>query len=313
MFRRHGHGRDIAHRWEGNPLIRIEDMDFMCADVRCAGVALYNEETILLVTIEHLSGQQSIHLARTDGRQTFHLDKNPFLAPIAEGPDAQHEVWGVMDARVTVMDGIYYIMYLAYGKHGYRIGLATTKDFQSVERVGLISEPDTKGGTLFPVKFNGRYARLERPQQGHAVWLSYSDDLRHWGDSKRVMAPRFGYWDNTRIGAGAPPMLIDEGWLVIYYGVKDTSSGPLFRLGSVILDRNDPSKVVGRSNIPILAPREKYERIGDIPNLVYSTGAFIDSDGKIHIFYGAADSCVCMATTGIDEICTECRASTSAF
>lgn len=313
MFRRRGIGRDIVHRWEGNPLIRLEDLDFTCADIWSAGVASFQDEIILLVTIEHLAGYQSIHLARSDEKGTFHVEEEPFIGvsrdPLSHGP---HESHGVMDARVTFLDGVYYIVYLANGDHGFRLGLATTSDFVSVERRGFISEPDTKAGALFPEKINGRYARLSRPREGSSIWISYSDDLMHWGGSELVLTPRAGFWDPSRIGAGPPPMRIPQGWLVIYYGVKETNSGPMFRLGAAILDGENPTKLIDRSNIPILSPREDYERIGDLRNIVFSTGTFIKNN-DLQIIYSGADSCVCLGSTTIDEIVDTCSKSKEEF
>jgi predicted GH43/DUF377 family glycosyl hydrolase len=301
-------GPDIVHRWEGNPLIDITDLDFKCSDVHNAGVIFFEGEILLLVTIEQLAGKRRIHLARPqDGY--FSVDKTPFLESSEDPKYKQHEFNGVLDARVTFLEGVYYIMYIALGDHGYRLGLAKTEDFVNVERIGLISEPDTKTGVLFPQRINGRYARLERPRHGHSVWVTYSDDLIHWGGSELVISPRDGFWDTSRIGVGSVPIEIKEGWLVLYYGAKDTSAGSIYRIGAIILDKDQPEKVIGRAGIPILSPRENYERIGDVPNIVFSTGAILTANGEITIFYGAANSCICIATTTVKEIVATCMES----
>ena len=299
-------GQDIVHRWEGNPLIDISDLSFKCSDIHNAGVVSFQGQVFLLVTIEYLSGRRSIHLARPTGDGHYDVEREPFLSPSRERKYKRHESRGVQDARVTFLEGVYYILYNALGDYGFRLGLARTEDFQSVERIGLISEPDTKAGTLFPAKIKGRYARLERPRDGSSIWITYSNDLVHWGGSQLVISPREGFWDANRIGTGPPPMEIEQGWLVLYYGAKDTSAGPIYRIGTVILDKQEPTQVVGRADIPILSPREKYERIGDVPNLVFSSGAVLDADGQLKLYYGAADSCICVGTTTIDEIVTNC-------
>ena len=312
-FRRTGKSRDVIHRWDGNPLVHLEDLDFPCSDLRSAGVVFHNGEIILLVTIEHLEGHQSIHLARQDAKGAFQIEKAPFLqACRTDSGCSIHESHGVMDARVSLLNGTFYIMYVASGAYGVRLGLASTEDFKQVKSHGLISEPDTKAGALFCEQIDGRYARLERPAQGESIWISYSDDLIHWGGSEVLISPRGGFWDCNRVGAGAPPMRIKEGWLLIYYGVKKTSAGPLFRLGAAILDGDDPSIVLHRSNIPILSPREDYERIGDLGNIVFTTGAFIDGD-TVSIFYSGADSCVCMGRTTVSEIVETCFNSARDF
>lgn len=311
-FRHQRMSRDVIHRWEGNPLLRLENIGFMCADVHSAGVTLFENDALLLVTIEHQKGHQEIHLARCDKSGRFHVDREPFMVPRKEPAFAEYEERGVMDARVTFMEGAYYITYLANGRHGYRVGLARTRDFKAVEYLGLITEPDTKAGALFPEKIGGRYAMLSRPREGGSLWVSYSDDLLHWGGYEGVFRPRPGFWDSARVGTGAPPIKTEHGWLLIYYGVKQTSAGPLFRLGASFLDMEDPTKVICRCNVPILSPRERYERIGDIPNIVYCTGALIDGD-DIHIFYGASDSCLCTGQTTLAEICETCMKSKEAY
>jgi predicted GH43/DUF377 family glycosyl hydrolase len=178
--------------------------------------------------------------------------------------------------------------------------------------MALISEPDTKNGVLFPRKIEGRYVRLERPRAGGNIWISYSEDLIHWGQWKVVMTPRHGYWDYDRIGASAPPIETDCGWLVVYYGVRELPGGPLFRLGIAFLDIDDPARVVGRSNVPILAPRERYERIGDVGNLVFCCGALLAEDrSELLVYYGAADSCICLASLPREEIELVCRPAKS--
>jgi predicted GH43/DUF377 family glycosyl hydrolase len=126
------------------------------------------------------------------------------------------------------------------------------------------------------------------------------------------MTPRGGFWDSTRIGPSAPPIEIDEGWLLIYYGEKGTSAGPLVRLGAAVLDRDDPSRVLARSNVPILVPREKYERIGNVPNVVFSTGVLLE-DGVLSVYYGASDSCICLGKAPLDVVVRACFDSEREF
>lgn len=306
-------GLDIVHRWEGNPFLTPQDMDFKCSDIHNAGAACYQGKTLLLVTIEGLVGNFAIHLATEEKFGRFKIETSPFIPPPTDARTLEHESRGVNDARITFLEGAYYIMYVANGNHGYRLGLARTKDFVEVERLGLVSEPDTKGGAMFPARLGGCYARLERPGEGRSLWISYSEDLVHWGRSELVLSPRGGYWDANWVGVGCPPIEIERGWLIIYYGAKDTSAGPIYRLGAAILDRENPTEIVGRSNIPILAPRERYERIGDQPNIVFTTGALLQEKGELKIFYGAARSGVCFGTTSVQQIVDNCLESEERF
>jgi predicted GH43/DUF377 family glycosyl hydrolase len=297
---------DIIHRWEGNPSIMLEDLSFQCADISNAGAIKIDGQYILLVTIQNLKGHYSIYAARSDDGYYFNVSDKPLIAPLDNDEYSVYEEDGVLDPRVVTLEDTNYICYHALSRHGFRVGLAKTTNFETVQRLGLMSEPDTKAAALFPVKIKGKYARLERPGEGSSIWVSYSDDLEYWGWNEVVMTPRGGYWDCNRIGTATPPMKIYQGWLIIYYGVKETSAGPLFRLGAAILDADNPARVVGRTNVPILSPREDYERIGDVQNLVYSCGAIIEADNQLKLYYGAANSCICLGTTALTKLVEEC-------
>ena len=306
-------GRDIVHRWEGNPFIAPEDLSFRCSNILSAGVTRLDGRIVLLITIESLEGTYFIYPAWSKDGYRFDVDDKPLIAPSADERFAAYEEQGVLDPRVTCLEGTYYVCYDADSVYGYRIALARTTDFKTIERIGLVSEPDTKGGALFPRKIKGKYARLERPWETRSIWVSFSEDLEFWGESEIVMAPRGGFWDSSRLGAATPPVEIDEGWLIIYYGVKDTSAGPLFRLGAAILDRENPADVVGRTNVPILAPRENYERVGYINNLVFSCGAIFEETGDVRIYYGAAKSGLCIGTTRVETIVKTCLESAEEY
>ena len=305
--------QDIAERWRDNPIITLKHLSFPCGDICNAAAVKMDGEYVLLVTIEGLEGRYSIYPARSADGYKFEVGDQPLLAPSSDVRFALYEEMGVKDARISELEGTYYISYDAFGPPGYVLGLARTDDFRTAQRLGLISEPDTKGGVLFPRKINGKYARLERPWSGRSIWVTYSDDLEYWGGSEVVISPRGGFWDNDHVGVATPPLEISEGWLFIYYGVKHTAAGPLFRLGAAILDGEDLTGVVGRTNVPILSPREEYERIGDVPNLVFSCGAILEPDGVMKLYYGASNSCICVATTGIQEIVDTCMQSYKEF
>lgn len=300
--------KNVVERYAGNPIIGLREVPFQAGDVHNAGAVKHNGEYILLITVESLQGYCSIYRARSEDGRHFQMEDEPILSPAREGRFSTYENEGVRDARITPCDGSYYITYLAHSKFGFRLALARTEDFETIERVALISEPDTKNGVLFPRKIDGRFARLERPREGGNIWISYSDDMLHWGGWRVVMTPRHGYWDCHRIGASVPPVETPCGWMVFYYGVKNTPSGPLFRLGVAFLDHEDPTRVVGRSNIPLLAPQERYERIGDVGNLVFSCGAVVNrEEDQVEVYYGASNSCICLGTVGFDDLQKICN------
>jgi len=302
-------GRDIIHRWEGNPAITVDDIPFRCNSVFNAGAVKIDGETILLLRVEDLKGRSVFALARSSDGFHFTVDPKPALEPSMDEPFRTYERRGIEDPRITELDGKYYIVYTAYSKYGACLAIARTEDFKTFDRIGVVSEPENKDGALFPRKIGGRYVRLDRPLAGSIgnIWVSYSEDLKMWGDAKVVMTPRPGYWDSDRIGASCPPIETPQGWLEIYHGVKNTAGGPVYRLGVAMLDLEDPSKVIGRSAVPVLSPREYYERIGDVGNVVFSCGAVVNGfNNSVKVYYGAGDTCICVGTTTLEELICSC-------
>lgn len=239
--------QDIVSRFEGNPIITKADIPLPCNTVFNAGATKFKGEYVLLLRVEGLDGKSFFCLAKSGDGFKFEVREKPVMTPSNEEPFKTYEESEIKDPRITKIGDIYYIVYTAASRHQGRLAIAATTDFESFERVALISEPANKDGALFPKKFNGRFARLDRPSciGGGDIWISYSDDLVHWGDSQVVMERRPGFWDSVRIGAGAQPIETDKGWLEIYHGVKSTPAGDLYRLGCALFDLNDPSHLIG--------------------------------------------------------------------
>ncbi|MFC1543453.1 glycoside hydrolase family 130 protein [Candidatus Neomarinimicrobiota bacterium] len=297
-------GRDLLHRWEGNPILTLDDMPFPCNSVFNGTPVKLNGEYILLLRVEGQRGYSFFARARSEDGFHFEVEKKPVLFPAKKGIFGIYESRGIEDPRATLLDGVHYVLYTAVSELSYRIAIARTEDFRSFERIALISEPGNKDGVLFPEKINGQYVRLDRPigLGVGSMWISYSNDLKSWGNTRVLMSPRWGYWDSFRIGASVPPIRTDQGWLEIYHGTKMTSAGPIYRAGAALLDLNDPSIVVKRCDIPLLSPREEYERVGDVGNVVFPCGAIVEPDGEIKVYYGGADTCIGVATAKITDI-----------
>jgi predicted GH43/DUF377 family glycosyl hydrolase len=303
--------KNVVRRCRDNPLFGLRDVPFAASDVYNAACIRQDDEYHLLVTIEHLEGDCGIYRARSEDGRSFTMDEEPLLSGRDEDAHPVYESHGVRDARVTRLEDECYICYLAQSQHGVRLAMARTNGTEKPERLGLVSQPDTKGGSLFPRKIKGKYARLERPREGGNIWISYSEDLLHWGGWECVMTPRHGYWDYHRIGTGCPPIYTPDGWLIIYYGVRQKPNSDLFRLGAAFLDLDEPTHVLGRSNVPILAPSESYERLGDVQNIVFTCGAMINEEKNdlLEIYYGAADSCICLGTVPLHVLNRVCFGS----
>ncbi|MBW2645406.1 MAG: glycoside hydrolase family 130 protein [Deltaproteobacteria bacterium] len=298
--------QELVKRYEKNPIITHEDIPIPCNTVFNAATARYKDEYILLLRVEALEGNSFFALARSEDGFNFNIEQAPVMKPAQDSPFSIYEKRGVEDPRITKIDDTYYILYTAYSRHGPRLGLAKTVDFKTFERIALISQPENKDGVLFPRKIKDRFVRFDRPAtfSGTAdMWISYSEDLIHWGDSRVIMETRPGFWDANKIGAGAPPIETDKGWLEIYHGVKRTSGGNIYRLGCAIFDLDDPSRLIGRSRIPVLTPKEYYERTGDVPNVIFTCGVIPEPEtGEVKIYYGAGDTCICVATARLDDL-----------
>lgn len=213
------------------------------------------------------------------------------------------ENFGVEDCRVATMDdGEFLLTYTAASASGYGVGLKRTRDWQQFEHVGLILPPANKDCAIFEEKVNGQYVCLNRPSGiivgGHYIWLSFSNDLEFWGRHTCLAKTRKGMWDSSRVGAGAAPIKTDRGWLVIYHGANETSR---YCLGALLLDLDDPTKVLARSEEPLMEPLEDYEKNGFFGEVVFTNGHVVDGD-VVTIYYGASDSVICSATLSIREI-----------
>jgi len=212
------------------------------------------------------------------------------------------ETYGIEDCRVTQIDDTYYLTYSAVSENGVGVALQTTKDWKEFKRYELILPPHNKDCTFFCEKIDGKFAVLHRPVGadigGPFIWYSTSPDLIHWGNHKCIARTRVGEWDCQRIGAGAAPIRTDKGWLEIYHGCNDESR---YCLGALLLDFDDPTKVIARSKEPIMEPIAEYEQKGFFGNVVFTNGHIIDGD-TVNIYYGASDTVICLATISINEI-----------
>lgn len=212
------------------------------------------------------------------------------------------------DPRVTFIEDRYWITW-CNGYHGPTIGIGYTFDFKEFFQCENAFLPFNRNGVLLPEKINGKYAMLSRPSDnGHTpfgdIWISYSPDMIYWGEHRHVMSPtpfELSAWQCTKVGAGSVPIATDEGWLMFYHGVITTCNGFRYSMGAAILDREDPSKVLYRTQPYLLAPAAPYETAGDVPNVVFPCAALTEGD-KVTVYYGAADTCVCLAFGRISEI-----------
>ncbi len=211
------------------------------------------------------------------------------------------------DPRVCEIDGLYCLSWVAPTPTGTTIGIAVSEDFEHWERKEDAVLPVSRNGVLFPRKVGGEYCLFTRPcDKGHTpygeVYLSRSPDLTYWGKHRFVIKPQ-QIWESTKVGAGPTPIEIDEGWLCFYHGVLTSCNGFTYSIGAMITDRDEPWKVLHRADRYLLAPRELYETVGDVPNVAFPCAALADADtGRIALYYGGADTVVALAFTTVDEV-----------
>jgi len=302
------HFRDLFVRHPDNPILSSRDLPYAANTVFNPGATSIDGDTLLLLRVEDRRGLSHLTAARSaDGRSNWRIDAGPTF--VADPDRYPEEIWGIEDPRITYMEDEkqWVIAYTAYSHGGPLVSLATTTDFKTFERLGPVMPPDDKDAALFPVRFGGRWAMIHRPvsaaaNAGAHIWLSWSPDLKHWGDHHVLFRARRGaWWDANKIGLSPPPLRTDKGWLLLYHGVRVTASGSIYRLGLALLDLENPAKVISRSDEWVFEPSHEYERFGDVDKVVFPCG-WVEEDGHVRIYYGAADSTVAMATARVADL-----------
>jgi predicted GH43/DUF377 family glycosyl hydrolase len=258
--------------------------------------------------VEDRRGISHLTVARSaDGATDWLIDPQPLLSPNG----LPSEQWGFEDARVVWIPERerWLITCTVYGPPGPAVFLASTTDFTSVERHGIIRQPEDKNAALLPNRIEGRWVLFHRPKTqyegGHGeIALSRSNDLVNWSAREKVLEPREGaWWDSLRIGLGPPPLRTEDGWLLVYHGVKDTVAGEIYRVGLALLDLKEPTRVLRRLPSWVLAPTAPYERTGDVPNVVFPCGLLHDeASDELRLYYGAADSSICLASAQLRDL-----------
>ena len=306
--RKNSHNRELVHRHPANPLLTAADWPYPVNTVFNAGATLLPDgTTLLLCRVEDRWGHSHLTAARSkNGIDGWDIDREPTLAP---DPDNHpEEVWGIEDPRITYVPelGKYAVAYTAFSYGGPGVSLALTEDFKTFERYGDILPPEDKDAALLPHRIGDNWAMVHRPVGpiGAHIWISYSPDLWHWGSHRMILeAHRGAWWDADRIGLSAPPIETEAGWLLLYHGVRKTVAGSIYRVGAALFDLQTPERCLRRGASWIFGPEAPYELFGDVGNVVFPAGYTLGPDGDtINLYYGAADSCIALATARISEL-----------
>jgi predicted GH43/DUF377 family glycosyl hydrolase len=301
-------GLPLFTRYAGNPIFTQKNWPYPINSVFNAGVAkLPDGDTLLLCRVEDRRGLSHLCAARSaNGLDGWRFDSQPTLP--ANPIEYPEEIWGIEDPRITYVPELerFAVAYTSFARGGPGVSLATTKDFKSFQRYGVIMSPDDKDAALLPRRIGGNWALIHRPMTtlGAHMWISYSPDLRNWGNHKIILAARRGgWWDANRIGLCSPPIETEKGWLTIYHGVRQTASGSIYRLGLALFDLEKPEICLQRGDSWVFGPEAPYERGGDVKDVVFPCGQTVGEDGDtIHLYYGAGDSCMAAATGSIRSL-----------
>jgi predicted GH43/DUF377 family glycosyl hydrolase len=273
----------------------IEILEFSTGDPR---INLDDPRVIRFDGADYLTTLSHLRLFSSEDGVTF---SEPEGARPLIGSGAL-EAYGIEDCRVSLIAGAFYLTYTQVSNNGVGVGLRTTTDWRSFTQQGMILPPHNKDCALFDEPVNGLYYALHRPSSpelgGNYIWLAESPDLKHWGNHRCLAHTREGRWDSARIGAGASPIRTPQGWLEIYHGATEENR---YCLGALLLDLEEPWRVLARSEKPIMEPLAVYEQEGFLGQVIFTNGHLVDGD-RLTLYYGAADSVICAAYLYVSEI-----------
>jgi predicted GH43/DUF377 family glycosyl hydrolase len=284
---------------------QLEVLEFDSADPR---LDLSDPRVISFDGKDYLTTLSHLRLLSSDDGFTFSEPEGS--RPLMGSGDL--ETYGIEDCRVAKIDDTYFLTYTQVSSNGVGVGLRSTRDWKDFVHAGMIFAPHNKDCALFEESIGGKYYALHRPSSpelgGNYIWLAESPDLIHWGNHRCLAHSREGYWDSARVGAGAAPIRTSKGWLEIYHGATKENR---YCLGALLLDLEEPWRVLGRSETPIMEPMAPYEREGFFGQVIFTNGHLVDGD-RVTIYYGAADSVICGAHLSVSSILASLAPTTGA-
>ena len=294
----------VFTRHPGNPIVTAKAVP-RANSIHNSAVVRFGNGYAGVFRVDQLDMRYRLHVRRSPDGIRWQINPTPLTMKSAD-PDVTVAEYSY-DPRITKIGGTYYVTWCNAGPQGPCIGLAATKDFKTFRQFENLLPPPNRNGVLFPRKINGKYAILHRPSdRGHTpfgdIFYATSPDLVHWGTHRFVFGPRGG-WQATKVGPGPAPIETPEGWLMIYHGVWSSCNGYLYYAGAALLDLEKPWKVRYRTKDYLLAPTELYERVGDVPNVVFPSSAVLIGD-TLRLYYGCADTCISVAEAKLPELIT---------
>lgn len=300
----------LLKRHPKNPIIAPGDFPHGRADaVFNCGQTMQEKNTVLLLSVILAdSPEPAIYVARSQDGVQFEIQPKPLIQGTDDPLLSKYDKW-VIDTRVTRIDDTYYIVRPTGGAaHAL---LYRTDDFEECEFLDCIALGHNRVPCIFPERIGDYYWRLDRPSLGEtssnpgSIWISRSPDLLHWGHFRPLLDP-FIHWAGFKVGP-TPPIRTEQGWLEIFHGVNKNCSTTRYSLGAMLLDLENPTKILGRMNSYLLTPETEYEQSGRVPDVVFTCGAIADHDeDRLRVYYGGADTCICLAEGCLSEIVAAC-------
>ncbi|MGN0845729.1 MAG: glycoside hydrolase family 130 protein [Kiritimatiellia bacterium] len=320
-------------RCPSNPILHAKHIPYDASLIFNAGICKFNGKYVMLFRNDYGSTKEDWIAARESGAYpplstnigvAFSDDGirwTPGPAPVFRLHD--EEIMRAYDPRLSVVDGQPIVCFAVDTKHGLRGGIATTDDFEHFH-IQSLSVPDNRNMVLFPERINGNYVRLERPMPIYSrwgapeqfdIWMSSSPDLRYWGDSKLVLGAEMVPWAGSKVGPAAPPVRTAKGWLTTFHAVRRSEASlpcwerewhKEYLAGLLLLDLDDPSKIIGMAPEPLLQAEEPYEIDGFRGHVIFPGGMLLEPSGEVKIYYGAADTVECLATADVDDLVAAC-------
>ena len=321
---------EFISRYQNNPIITPKDIPYPCDRVYNPGVCKVNGEYIIILRTENVTNPefpvQTLGIGRSRDGYNFTIDPEPVLYPFPD--DYGH----MNDPRITYIDGEYFLTYCSdpfdIREEGIYLCIAKSKDLKTWEKI-YTSEPDNRNSVIFPEKVGGLYVRLDRPfrrgyklENGYDIWISYSPDMQFWGKHSLLLSCHDLPWGSHKIGPGAPPVKTEKGWLTIFHAAEiiepdgyflpwgensSSSVTKVYRPGIMLLDLNNPSKIVGISKDPLMEITAAYEKDASYrPNAIFATGMIEEENGTVKIYYGASDTSIAVASAKISDLVELC-------
>lgn len=306
--------RDVLVRVPSNPVLTAADFPTkMRAVYNSAAIKTGPGKYVMLCRVNQLNHMTLLWGADSTDGVNWKVRPEPFEMP----EDPVWKKWSASvyyDPRITYMDGQYYVLIATEGGFGSRVGLFKSKDLTKLDYVNFVNAPDNRNMVIFPEKSkDGRYMRLERPNLGSAggkgnIWLSFSPDLIHWGDSYEVLDTRSLWnWAISGLGPSTVPVRTEEGWLIIFHGIMNNCTTREYSVGAALLDLEKPWIVRHVTKHPILYPEAPYEMQGLVEHVCFPCSLIVEEDKTVKLYYGGADTVQCVATGKMEDIIYACK------